>query len=184
MKRTMIIALVALLAVTAAWTVSDVDARRGRREHRMKGHHRAEMMKALAPTPEQQEKLKSIHFSHQKKMAQMRADLQVARLDLRAAMDKDIPESGQVKAAVAKVNEARARMLTNRIEHQISFKEILTPEQREKLKEIRMNRPFRNQEHWRGPGMRNRGMRGRGMGGGHQGYLQPDADTDHHGQGI
>ena len=181
MKRNIFIALGAILAITIVWSVSEVDARRGGREHRMRGHRHAAMMEALNPTAEQREKLKAMRLGHQKEMAQLRADLQVARLDLRATVGEDEPASAQVKAVVAKVNEARSRILENRVGHRIAIKGILTPEQREKMKELRLDRPARGGRRGHG----GRGLRGeRGMGGGRHGSFQPGQELDSHGQGI
>ena len=141
------------------------------------------MMEALNPTAEQREKFKAMHLGHQKEMAQLRADLQVARLDLRAAVDVDEPASAQVKAAVTKVNEARSQILENRVGHGIAIKGILTPEQREKMRDLRMDRPARGGRHWRGRG--GRGMGGdRGIGGGRHGFFQPEQELNSYGQGI
>ena len=178
MKRNILIALGAILVLTVVWSVSEVDARRGKQ-----GHRRAKIMEALNPTSEQREKLKTMRLGHQKKMAQLRANLKVARLDLRAVMDVDAPTGTRVKAAVAKVNEARSRILEHRVGHRIASKGLLTPEQREKIKELKMDRPFRGKGHWRGRGRRGMGG-GRGMGEGRHGFFHPEPGQDSQGQGI
>ena len=178
MKRNILIALGVVLALTVVWSVSEVDARRGRH-----GHRRAKIMEALNPTSEQREKLKTMRLGHQKKMAQLRADLKVAELDLRAVMDVDAPTGTRVKAAVAKVNEARSRILEHRVGHRIASRGLLTPEQREKIKELKMDRPFRGKGHWRGRGRRGMGG-GRGMGEGRHGFFHPEPGQDSQGQGI
>ena len=70
----------------------------------------------------------------------LRADLKVARLDLRAAMRKDEPDAADVKASVAAVNSARSLILESRVNHRLKVNSILTPEQRTRLRELRRDR--------------------------------------------
>ena len=137
--------LMCLLAAAVVLSAVETEARPGRRGKRGFGLER--MAAQLDLTEKQQEKIKAARLENGKKMAQLRADLQVAQLELRSLMDADAPSASAVKAKVAAVNAARSKMMENRVNMQLVMKEILTPEQRKKMKQLRQRRPMEGRRH-------------------------------------
>lgn len=136
MKRVAIFAAVVIPILVIAW-VLPTDAHRGKRG--WKG--RKAPMAALELSAEQRARMENLKLAQAKQMAQLRADLKVARLDLRAAMRKDEPDAAAVKTSVAAVNSARSLILESRINHRLKVNSVLTPEQRTRLREMRRDRP-------------------------------------------
>lgn len=135
MKRLAIISAVVIPILVIAW-VLPTNAHRGKRG--WKG--RKAPMAALELTAEQRTKMESLKLAQAKQMAQLRADLKVARLDLRAAMRRDEPDAAEVKARVAAVNSARSLILESRVNHRLKVNSVLTTEQRTRLREMRRDR--------------------------------------------
>lgn len=170
MKRLAVIVAVVIPIIAVAWALPS-DAHRGKRG--WKG--RKAPMATLELSAEQRTKLESLNLERAKKMAQMRADLKVARLDLRAAMRKDNPDPAQVKAQVAAVNKARSLILESRVSHRLKVNSVLTPEQRNKLREMRRDRSKRGWgKMWRKGGYR-KGLKGKGHPGQDRGEGQPSS---------
>ena len=130
MKARSLISLIAVAAVV--WTVADVDARRGRKDRR--AHRQQAVMEALDLTAEQRDKLKSLRLNNAKRMARLEADLKIARLDLHAITRQDNPDPAEVKTRIAKVNQALSLILETRVDHRLKVNQLLTPEQRDKLR--------------------------------------------------
>ena len=160
MKRLVLIAGVLIPIVVIAWTLPS-NAHRGKRGWKS----RKAPMAALELSAEQRTKLESLNLDRGKKMAQLRADLKVARLDLRAAMRQDNPDPAEVKARVAAVNNARSLILESRVNHRLKVNSVLTPEQRNKLRDMRRDRPGKAcREMWRKRGY-GKGFQGMGESG-------------------
>jgi Spy/CpxP family protein refolding chaperone len=113
---------------------------------------RPNLANALGLSESQQEKLKALGLSNAKTMARLQADQKIAMLDLRSAMGQASPSKTDVKTLVAEVNRARGQILTARIDQQLARAAVFTPEQKEKMKELRKE----------GKGHRGRGMMQRG----------------------
>ena len=129
-------------------------------------HHRGRHMmrhrlEALDLSSEQKTKLKSLRADGQKEIAQLQADVKIARIELGEAMHEPTIKQADVNKAVDKLNTARSKMTTIRVNNMVEMSKILTPEQREKMKEMRPAGRGRRG----GWGMRHRGEMGRGMGG-------------------
>ena len=170
MKRLAVIVAVVIPIVAVAWALPS-DAHRGKRG--WKG--RKAPMAALELSAEQRTKLDGLNLERSKKMAQLRADLKVARLDLRAAMRQDNPDPAEVKTRVAAVNNARSLILESRVDHRLKVNSLLTPEQRSKLREMRRDRPKKGyRKMWRRGGCR-KGFRGMGHPGSDRGEGKPSS---------
>ena len=132
-------------------------------------------MAALELSAEQRTKLDGLNLERSKKMAQLRADLKVARLDLRAAMRQDNPDPAEVKTRVAAVNNARSLILESRVNHRLKVHSLLTPEQRNKLREMRMDRSKKGcRKSWRKRGYW-KGLKGMGHPGPDRGEGKPSS---------
>ena len=113
-------------------------------------------VKALNLTDEQQEKMKALRLAQAKQMVRLRANLQVAQLELREALGQTSPDPTTVKARVAAVNKARSAIFETQTDYCLKRARVLTPEQRKKMEELKQV-------------ARRRAPSGRAMRGGHRG---------------
>ena len=113
------------------------------------------LVKELDLTPQQIEKMKASREAQQRKAIQARADIQLARLDLRKLMQADKPDGRAIEAQIDRIAGLRAGMEKSRVSAMLDFRASLTPEQQKKLKELRE----------RGPQMRSPGSSPQGKGG-------------------
>lgn len=124
----------------------------------MRGHGRPGFMLArLVNNPDIREKL-GITDDQAAKMRQQfsafrisevrsRADVQVKRIELRDLLTADNPDRAAIDSKLEEISAVRLAAAKARVDFALSMKDALTPEQRQKLKDIFSNR-FR--EH--GPG--------------------------------
>ncbi len=128
-----------LTAIVLLQVASDADPGRNRR-------HRGPDWKALDLTEVQRGKLQELRHSRAKGMARLRADLEIARIDLRATLRQSDPDPTAVRKGMAEVTRARSKMLEKRINHLLSVKKILSKAQLDKLKRMK-----RRGDRMRGP---------------------------------
>ena len=105
------------------------------------------LARELDLTPQQIEKMKASHEAQQRKTIQGRADIQIARLDLRKLIEADKPDSRAIEAQIDRIAGLRAGLAKSRVAAMLDFRAALTPEQQKKLRELRD----------KGPEMRDRG---------------------------
>ena len=119
------------------------------------GAHWGMMASQLDLTDTQKEKIRGIMETQMRRGIQERADLQIATLDLGKLMRADTPNRGAIDAQVDKMARMRATLSKERIGAMLDARAVLTPEQRDKLKQMRT-------QGWGG----RHGGRGRGGAGG------------------
>jgi Spy/CpxP family protein refolding chaperone len=113
-------------------------------------------MEQLDLTDAQREQMRTLRFGLEKDMARLRADQEVAEIELREVLDRTNPDVAAAAAAAGKVNEARSAIFQREIAFQVATKNVLTAEQQEQLQKSmrdRMGRMRQNMER-RGPGRR------------------------------
>jgi Spy/CpxP family protein refolding chaperone len=98
---------------------------------------RAEIWSQLDLTDAQKTKIAEIRDRQQRKGIQARADLQVAALDLRKLMRADKPNLASINAQIDKMATMRASQRKAQIATLFEMRDVLTDEQRTKLKELR-----------------------------------------------
>jgi Spy/CpxP family protein refolding chaperone len=86
------------------------------------------------------DKIKSIHLSSQKNIIKLRADLKIARLELRELMSADSPNKSKVNSKIDDLSELRARIHKIEAGTKIDVMSTLTAEQMERFQEYRMKR--------------------------------------------
>ncbi|MBI4552557.1 MAG: periplasmic heavy metal sensor, partial [Candidatus Latescibacteria bacterium] len=86
------------------------------------GEMPAPLIERLKLTDEQQTKLKELRIGVAKDMARLRADFQIARLDLMALLDQPSPKPEEARARAAKVGDAQAAVLQRMIAFQVAMK--------------------------------------------------------------
>lgn len=105
-------------------------------EHRMAmRHHRMEMMRELDLSKEQRETIAELRDKQERTAIRMRADLQTARLDLRRLMRVEKPDRMAVHRQIDRIAQLRAGMQKARIGLRLDIRGLLTPEQRERMRE-------------------------------------------------
>lgn len=108
----------------------------------MRTHMHQMMAEHLGLSDGQREKMRDIHERQARRNIQTRADLQLAQMDLRQMLRAERVDRGAIDAQIdriarLKTDQAHARMAT-----MLDAREVLTSEQREKLKAMRMHGPM------------------------------------------
>jgi Spy/CpxP family protein refolding chaperone len=93
-------------------------------------------LKQLDLTAEQKTAIHGIRSTLVKGMIQKRADLKIAKIDLRELLRKDSVDMGAVEAQVKKIEDLKTAMILNAIKSREEIKSKLTPNQRQKLTEL------------------------------------------------
>jgi Spy/CpxP family protein refolding chaperone len=89
----------------------------------------------------QKDKIKSLQVDHRKKMIDLRADLQKARVDAKEVRNNNnISRADAVKAAEL-INKLENEISLSRVNHRMDIYEILTPEQKKIWKDLRDDMP-------------------------------------------
>jgi Spy/CpxP family protein refolding chaperone len=127
--------------------------------------------KELGLSTDQVTQIKKLRAEARKQAIRQRADLAVARLELRELMDASTVDEKAVTAKVKTISDLQGAALLARTNERLAMRRILTPEQQEKLKQLgpraRQGRTARS-ERARRPGARmaRPGRRGPAVGGG------------------
>lgn len=106
----------------------------------------------LKLTTTQKARLKVIAEEHQRKAIQMRADADLARLDLGKLMKDERPDRNRINSQIDVVTKMRAEQMKSAIGAGLDAREVLTAEQRKQLEDLRGS--------WRGGERGGRGMKG------------------------
>lgn len=101
-------------------------------------------------TEAQKEKMKAAQERQQRKAIQTRADIQLARLDLRKLMQADKPGQRAIDAQIDRISGLEAGLHKARVATMLEFRASLTADQQKKLKELREQGPQRNGQRPRG----------------------------------
>ncbi|TET70131.1 MAG: periplasmic heavy metal sensor [Candidatus Zixiibacteriota bacterium] len=88
----------------------------------------------------QLDKIKSIHLSSQKQIIKLRADLEIAQLELKELMHSDSPVKSKVNRKIDELSQLKAKIHKNEAGTKIDVMSTLTAEQLERFQEYRMKR--------------------------------------------
>ncbi len=113
------------------------------------------MREELGLTEEQQSKLRSLGFDAAKSGLRSRTDLAIRRMELEELLQQDTPDKVELDKRIKALTDAQTARTRQRIEHRLAFRNVLTPEQRTKLRGLMEKRMA----------MRGRGMRWKERGG-------------------
>ena len=91
----------------------------------------------LQLTPEQQEQITEQRTAQNKQTRQLRNKLQAKRRALRGELEKQEIDRSKIYALVAEIKTLLGNQVEQRVEGVLSMKQILTPEQVEKLQQKR-----------------------------------------------
>ena len=85
---------------------------------------------------DQLDRISSIKTEMEKKIVDLRAEKQKAQIDLRELIRDPKAKSSEIEKVAQKVVDLESQIRLNRIESAIKIRDVLTPEQREKLMEV------------------------------------------------
>jgi len=122
---------------------------------------RGDLRAKLNLTADQKDKLAEVRERQARRAIPIRADLELAALDLHKLMRADRPDQRQLDAQVDKIAGLRASLEKARIAAMLEARALLTPAQQKTLHDARGGMGM--------PGMMRRMMMGRGMGRGMDG---------------
>jgi Spy/CpxP family protein refolding chaperone len=88
-------------------------------------------------TDEQEDKVESLRIEHQKKMIDLRATLQKARLDSKDIRSNKNISRSEVISSVEKLNKIKNEISLAAANHRMDVYETLTPEQQEIWKDLK-----------------------------------------------
>ncbi|MEW6685509.1 MAG: Spy/CpxP family protein refolding chaperone [Candidatus Edwardsbacteria bacterium] len=94
--------------------------------------------KEIGLSEEQVTKIKNMHLEQKKKMIGLRSELKVKEIELRKLFDEAKPNEAAIKAKAKEISDLREKMFLSDIELRLVMKKMLTPEQEEKIKAMRM----------------------------------------------
>jgi len=93
------------------------------------------MLKGLAPTPQQRQKLVELRATLIRKTANLRADLAIKRGELGLLWQADQPNRGAILAKQAEMAGIKAKLREAHVDMKLGVLRLLTPQQRELLKQ-------------------------------------------------
>jgi Spy/CpxP family protein refolding chaperone len=107
-------------------------------------------LEALDLTDAQRTKLRDIHEAVARKNIQRRADMELARMDLRKLMRAETPSASAVNAQIDKISRLQAEGMKAKFDALMQARAVLTPDQLKKLRSgpgaMRMPRDTRGQD--------------------------------------
>lgn len=103
---------------------------------------RGDFMAKLDLSERQKEQIQGIRQDQQRRMIQVRADIQKANLDLREMMRSDNPSQSRIDATIDRLAGLRADAHKARVATHLQVRSLLTDEQRKKLKDPSTGRGF------------------------------------------
>lgn len=121
---------------------------------------RPAVVRALGLSPEQSKEIEGIALTYARQMVDLKAAVERAELDLRAAADAEPFTADRVREAFAQLQRARTRLEAERLEMILRIRGVLSGEQWQRLR------------RW-AEQARARGVDGRGLGEGSSGVRPP-----------
>ncbi len=86
-------------------------------------------------TDEQWEQIDTLRSAFTREMVQLRADTRLARIELRELLSETSPDVNKVRELAAAVSRAQGSVFERGAVFRAEFKNVLTPEQQEKVRE-------------------------------------------------
>lgn len=131
----------------------------GRWRHGMSGpgeHMFAERLgRELNLSDAQVNRLHQMKVDQQKKAIRERADLETKELELNELLRSPNPDRAAIDAKIGEIGALRTQVMKDHIDSRLAFEQVLTPEQKQKMRQGREGRQRP------GPGQQRPGMRGR-----------------------
>ncbi len=133
---------------------------RGRDRGPGQGPDPARLQEQLGIDEGQAEQLRKIQKQQQKAHIRLRADMEIARMELDELLFADAVDETAVGVKVGEIAQLQTEVLTSRTDGRLAVRKILSAEQARKLEQLRQRR--RGKRSPRGRGERGRRPGGRG----------------------
>lgn len=88
-------------------------------------------------TAEQKDKIKKIHFEAKKEAIKLKAEIELAQLELKYMMMADVPSEKEILKAVDNLGQLKTKMKKAKIQKRFEVRQLLTEEQLGKWKEMK-----------------------------------------------
>jgi protein CpxP len=115
----------------------------------MRGGGMGMAFRQLDLTDEQKKRMADIRDRQERSSIRARADMSIAELDLRKLMRADSPDRRAIESQIEKIGSMRTSMQKSRVGMMFDMRSVLTPEQRNQLKEMRENGGGKQRTHGR-----------------------------------
>ena len=112
----------------------------------------------LGLTEDQQTHIRDLRRAHQREAIRRRADLRIAHMDLEGLLGANTVDRKAVDAKIKEISDLEQAGLRSKVDMALAIRDVLTPEQRAKWKELREERGERAGR--RGPRMHRQGRPG------------------------
>lgn len=106
------------------------------------------LVERLNITPEQQKKMHDLVFAHAQRMIDLNAAVKKAELTLGDLAERDDFDVKAVRAAFARLQEARQKLESERFELLVGFRQLMTAEQWRQLNALRSEVRRRIGDRW------------------------------------
>ncbi len=146
MKRTALLATIAVIAVALAATAWAQHGRQGKGAPPHRGvavgewWNNPQVQDELNLTDEQIDALEDAHASFEKTAKSLRFDIQQARLDLERAFSEERVDAKRVNELAKKLASLQGKLTEARISLRLKVSQILTYEQRQKVQKLIQHR--------------------------------------------
>ena len=126
------------------------------------------VVQQLGITAAQAEQLRALRREAAKFRIRQRADMALKRMELQELLAAETPDRALIETKLREISDLQHALLKSRIDSRLALQDVLTPEQRTKMRALRGQRRrglrMRGMRHMRRRGMRMRGMSRRPMG--------------------
>jgi Spy/CpxP family protein refolding chaperone len=109
-------------------------------------------LKELGLTEQQRDRIEAIHDTQRRGGIELRKDLELAQLDMQKLMRADAPDRRAIETHIDRIAGLRAQLHKARVNTMLDVRSVLTPQQRQKLEQLRERGPQAGAE--RGPAPR------------------------------
>ncbi|MDD5730808.1 MAG: periplasmic heavy metal sensor [Candidatus Omnitrophica bacterium] len=125
-----LVAVIFLAAAASAYANEDNPHKGMRRNYKMD-----DVMKTLNLSPEQKEKIQKQREDNKQAWSQLNEKLRAKRLELKQELEKPAVDKNRIDAVIGELKTLTGEQLELRVNTILSMKQILTPEQFQKLQE-------------------------------------------------
>jgi len=144
--------IAAVGALAVAGSALAVGAQEMRERQRAERADPAALKAELGLSDEQATQLRKMWVDGRKQAIRQRADLQIARLELRELTEAPVVDQKAVDAKVKTIGDLHAAQLKARTDQRLAMRRLLSPEQQEKMKQLARERRLQRRPGAAGPG--------------------------------
>lgn len=98
-------------------------------------------LEELGLSGQQKDRIEAIRDAQRREGIEVRRDLELAQLDMRKLMRDDAPDRRAIESQIDRIAALRARLQKSRVGTMLEVRDVLTPQQRQKLEQLRERGP-------------------------------------------